>query len=242
MFDLIVSGPRHQSTAASVALSVAGHVVALGLLVVLPLMYATDSLPNVPTMMAIGAAEPAPPPPPPPPPPAPEAEPAKAQPLPREAFAAPVEAPSEIRPELPGAIEYGGEGGVQGGLAGGVMGGIVSGLADAPPPPPPPPPPPEPVAPVRVGGAIKAPALIKRVDPTYPDVARLAKVSGMVILEAVVGKTGLVESVQVLRSVKFFDQAAIDAVRQWEYSPLVLNGIPTPFVLTVTLNFRTQEK
>jgi TonB family protein len=70
----------------------------------------------------------------------------------------------------------------------------------------------------------------------------MAKVGGMVILEAVVGADGKVESVQVLRSVKFLDRAALDAVKQWQYSPLVLNGIPTPFILTVTLNFRTVEK
>jgi protein TonB len=78
-----------------------------------------------------------------------------------------------------------------------------------------------------------------RVEPIYPDVALLAKVGGMVILEAVVRADGSVESVKVLRSVKFLDGAAIEAVKQWKYSPLVLNGVPTPFVLTVMLNFHT---
>src|SRR4029453_9206508 len=112
----------------------------------------------------------------------------------------------------------------------------------APPPPPPPPPPapaPKPTLPVRIGGNINAPALLKRVEPTYPDVALMAKVSGMVILEAVVGADGSVESVKILRSIKFLDNAAIEAVKQGKYSPLILNGIPTPFVLTVTLNFHT---
>ena len=157
-------------------------------------------------------------------------------------LAAPVEAPSQIVPEPPGPISLGGEGGVEGGIVGGVAGGIVGGLVAAPPPPPPLPPPPQPKGPVRIGGAIQAPALVMRVEPTYPDVALMAKVGGLVILEAVVGSDGKVESVQVLRSVKFLDQAAIDAVKQWQYSPLVLNGVPTPFVLTVTLNFRTQER
>jgi protein TonB len=91
---------------------------------------------------------------------------------------------------------------------------------------------------VRIGGAIKAPGLVKRVDPVYPDIALMAKVNGTVILEAIVGADGSVESVRVLRSVKFLDQAAIEAVKQWRYSPLVLNGVPTPFVLSVTLSFR----
>jgi protein TonB len=49
-----------------------------------------------------------------------------------------------------------------------------------------------------------------------------------------------VEQVRILRSVKFLDQAAIDAVKQWRYSPLVLNGIKERFVLTVTLSFNLQ--
>jgi protein TonB len=95
--------------------------------------------------------------------------------------------------------------------------------------------------PVRIGGNIQAPALVKRVEPVYPDIALVAKVTGLVILEASVGVDGTVESVRVLRSVKFLDQAAVDAVKQWKYSPLVLNGVPTPFVLSVTLNFSVKE-
>jgi protein TonB len=94
---------------------------------------------------------------------------------------------------------------------------------------------------VRIGGNVSAPALVKRVEPIYPDMALMAKVGGMVILEAVVGADGSVESVKVLRSVKFLDEAALEAVKQWRYSPLILNGIPTPFVLTVTLNFHTKS-
>src|SRR6185437_879354 len=97
---------------------------------------------------------------------------------------------------------------------------------------------PKPAAPVRIGGNISTPALVKRVEPVYPDLALMAKVGGMVILEAVVNTDGTVESVKVLRSVKFLDNAAVEAVKQWRYSPLILNGVPTPFILTVTLNFR----
>ena len=128
--------------------------------------------------------------------------------------------------------------GVEGGVAGGTLGGIVGGLIDAPPPPPPPPPAPAaPQQPVRIGGQISAPELLQRVEPVYPEIAVIAKVTGTVILEAVVATDGTVESVKVLRPVKFLEQAAIDAVRQWRYKPLILNGVPTPFVLTVTLTF-----
>jgi protein TonB len=90
---------------------------------------------------------------------------------------------------------------------------------------------------VRIGGNIEAPALIKRVEPVYPNIAMVANVTGIVILEATVSADGRVEAVKVLRSVKLLDQAAVEAVRQWRYSPLVLNGVPSPFVLSVTLSF-----
>jgi protein TonB len=130
------------------------------------------------------------------------------------------------------------ESGVEGGVIGGVAGGVVSGLVTIlPPPAPPPPPPPPSTGPVRIGGQIKAPALLHRVEPVYPDIAVLAKVTGVVILEATVDIDGAVTSVRVLQSRGLLDKAAIGAVKQWQYSPLVLNGIPTSFVLTVTLNF-----
>jgi protein TonB len=145
---------------------------------------------------------------------------------------------SELGVNAPAALE-GIEGGVDGGVSGGVVSGIVGGLTGAaPPPPPPPPPPPAPAKPVRIGGQISAPALLRRVEPEYPGIASAARLTGIVILEAVVDKEGCIESVRVLRSRHpFLDHAAIDAVKQWQYSPLVLNGIATPFVLTVTFNF-----
>ena len=77
-----------------------------------------------------------------------------------------------------------------------------------------------------------------RVEPEYPELAAAAQLTGMVILEASVGADGCVSSVRVLRSRHpFLDKAATDALKQWHYSPLVLNGIETPFVLTVTFNF-----
>ena len=159
-------------------------------------------------------------------------------------FAAPVEAPGAIEPERLSARDEsiaGALGGVEGGVPGGVTGGVVGGILSSTPPPPPPPPPPAPVAaraPVRIGGQITAPALLHRVEPTYPEMAQFAQLSGMVILEAVVGTDGCVESVKILRSRHLLlDKASKEALLQWRYSPLVLNGIPAAFVLTVTFNF-----
>jgi protein TonB len=120
-----------------------------------------------------------------------------------------------------------------------VVGGVVGGLPEATPPPPPPP---APRAPVRVGGRIQAPALVKRVEPFYPALAVSAHVEGVVILEALVDEQGRVVEMKVLRSAgALLDDAAMTAVRQWRYSPLVLNGIHTRFLLTVTLSFNLED-
>jgi protein TonB len=91
--------------------------------------------------------------------------------------------------------------------------------------------------PVRVGGAIKTPEQTKRVNPPYPPEAQAANVQGVVIMEATVGADGKVTNVRVLRSIPLLDQAAMDAVRQWEYAPTLVNGVAVPVVMTVTVNF-----
>ncbi len=92
-------------------------------------------------------------------------------------------------------------------------------------------------APVRVGGQIKPPTKIKDVAPVYPAIARDARVQGAVVVEATIGPDGKVEDARVVRSIPLLDQAALDAVKQWEYMPTLLNGVPTPVVVTVTINF-----
>jgi protein TonB len=150
--------------------------------------------------------------------------------------AAPIEAPKEIVPERPSAaVGEGVPGGIEG-VPGGVIGGVVGGLPEAPPPPPPPPP----AAPVRVGGSIKQPTKIKDVKPVYPPIAQSARVSGVVIIEATIGTDGRVKEAKVLRSIPLLDQAALDAVRQWQFTPTLLNGVPVPVIMTVTVNFTLQ--
>jgi periplasmic protein TonB len=247
MFDLItesIERPLRETSLGSRIISIVGHVVVLLMVVVLPVLFAADALPPVPPVMMafVAAASAPPPPPPPPPPPAPRAAtPAAARPAQTtNQFAAPIEAPTEIRPEpaVPSARALDGvEGGLEGGVPGGIVGGIVGDIV-SPPPPPPPPPPPQPRAPVRIGGNISAPQLLRRVEPEYPDLAVSAHVHGMVIIEAVVNPQGCVESVKVLRSPhRLLERAAVNALTQWQYSPLILNGSPVPFVLTVTFTF-----
>ncbi len=150
--------------------------------------------------------------------------------------AAPVEAPREIVPETPMpsvGVSAGVPGGVAGGVPGGVVGGIVGGLPEAPPPPPP-------TQPVRVGGNIKTPTKIRDVKPVYPPIAQSARVAGMVIIEATIGADGRVKNAKVLRSIPLLDQAALDAVKQWTFTPTLLNGVPVPVIMTVTVNFTLQ--
>jgi protein TonB len=217
----------------TVPLSIIAHVVLFAAVIIIPLM-ATDMLPTPPSMMAFVGAPPTPPPPPPPPPSA--APPPKTPQPVANPNAAPIEAPKQIVPETPSVgISEGVPGGVEGGVPGGVMGGVVGGLPEAPPPPPPPP-----QAPVRVGGAIKQPTKLKNVPPVYPPIAQSARVQGVVIIEATIGADGKVKDAKVLRSIPLLDQAALDAVKQWVFTPTLLNNVPVPVIMTVTVNFTLQ--
>ena len=90
---------------------------------------------------------------------------------------------------------------------------------------------------MRVGGNIQAPKKVKDVNPVYPPIAQSARVQGVVILEATIGPNGNVQDVRVLRSIPLLDAAAIEAVKQWSYTPTLLNGVPVPVIMTVTVNF-----
>ena len=83
----------------------------------------------------------------------------------------------------------------------------------------------------------KAPRKIKDAKPVYPQIAQQAKIQGIVIIEAIIGKDGSVKEARVLRPVPMLDQAALDAVRKWKYSPTLLNGQPVEVVMTVTVTF-----
>jgi protein TonB len=100
-----------------------------------------------------------------------------------------------------------------------------------------PPMPVQPAAPIRLGGDIKPPIRTKYVAPRYPDIARLNHVGGIVIIDAIIDSEGKVANARVLRSVPLLDEAALEAVRAWEYAPALLNGTPTAVIMTVTVRF-----
>jgi protein TonB len=246
MFDLITGKAGHLPSHATLPIIVSTTVQALAVATVLalPILFVAEQIPEIPTMMAFVAPPPAPPPPPPPPMqrPAPAKPVAQASPAPSTSnLVAPIEAPRSIEPEpaAPGYLDEGVPGGVEGGVPGGIAGGVVGGL----PEPPPPPPPAANRAPIRIGGQIQAPTLVHRVEPFYPPTAVDARLQGIVILEAVVDRDGTVAEVKVLRSANgLLDREAVLAVKQWRYSPLVLNGQRERFVLTVTLSFHLEVK
>ena len=237
LIDSDVSAHRTQQ-AKTWPVSIAFHVLIVAAIVILPILQ-SGLLPEPASAVKAFFVEPmsAPPPPPPPPPPAPRAaRPRPVAPKPvvmdDNAFVAPVEVPQELVPEegLDLGVEGGVPGGVEGGVPGGVVGGVVGGLPDAPPPPP--------QKAIRVGGQIKEPKKLKHVNPEYPDIAKQARVQGVVILECTISPQGKVTDVKILRGIPLLDQAAVGAVRQWVYTPTLLNGVPVPVIMTVTVNFK----
>ena len=93
---------------------------------------------------------------------------------------------------------------------------------------------------MRVGGTIKAPTKVRNVNPVYPQDALDAKVQGVVIMEARIERDGTVSRARVLKSIPMLDDAAVEAVRQWQFTPTMMNGEPVPIMMTVTVNFTLQ--
>jgi protein TonB len=230
----VVSEPdRAQSRrrALTLPVSVAFHAVALGGVVLIPIL--GSDIPPDPAGSAVRAFFVEPVSPPPPPPPAAKAPAAhvapKAPAEPAATFTAPVEeTPEQVVPEAADlGFDPGVTGGVEGGVPGGVVGGVVGGLPEAPPPP----------QPVRVGGAIKEPKKLRHVDPVYPQVAAVARIQGIVVLECTLSPEGRVADVKVLRSIPLLDAAAVVAVKQWVFTPTLFNGVPVPAIMTVNVRF-----
>jgi protein TonB len=151
--------------------------------------------------------------------------------------AAPIEAPSTVAPDTtssdsPHGAADGVDGGVAGGIAGGVVGGVVGGdVAGGGPREAPP------SGPIRLRAGIDPPRKIKDVKPAYPMIALASFKRGTVIIEATVGVDGKVLAATILRSVRFLDEAALTAVRQWEYLPARMNGVPVTVIMTVLVEF-----
>lgn len=226
--DVVCSHARANSKWYTVPLSFVVHTLVLAVIIVAPLI-ATDMLPKpraimefvTPYVPVVPAA----------PPQAPRVAPSSSAAV---TSGAPLVAPETIGVESgvifePGPVDTTG--------IDGIIGGDIGQIAvDAPPLVLP-----APAGPLVVGGRIKPPARTKYVAPQYPDIAQKAKLQGVVILEAVIGADGKVEQARVLRSLPLLDEAALAAVRAWEYTPTLLNGQPTPVIMTVTVQFRLSQ-
>jgi protein TonB len=172
--------------------------------------------------------------------PAPTPAPAPAARSEAHAAVAPIEAPSSVTPEtgaerqanastVDGGLPGGSPTGVVGGVVGGVPGGVTGGTAGGSPP-----------VPVRVGPNMTSPRKIKDLKPVYPAGTLQGRTQGAVILDVTIGTDGRVQDAKVIRSVPLLDAAAIEAVRQWEYTPSLLNGVAVAVVMTVIVNFAMQ--
>jgi protein TonB len=90
---------------------------------------------------------------------------------------------------------------------------------------------------VRVSQGVTAGLLVRKVQPDYPPLARQARIQGSVILKAVISKTGHVEGLQVVSGHPMLTASAINAVKQWQYKPYILNGQPVEVETNITVNF-----
>ena len=211
----------------TVPVSLLSHSAIVLAVVVIPLV-ATDALPEPWETMTVVLDSP-PVPAPPPPPRQPDKVPPTADPR-----IPPIAAPAGFTPEKPVDLDTSFQDKNPGFLPGDPK---FFEVGNAPPPPPVVAKPPEPV---RVGSGIRQPQRVRHVQPVYPPIAQSARISGIVIIEATIGEDGQVINARILRSVPLLDQAAIDAVRQWQYTPTLLNGVPVPVIMSVTVQFTLQ--
>jgi periplasmic protein TonB len=234
MFDQLVESTNKKKTSKvwSVWLSAGIQALILGILILIPLIY-TSALPKELLNTTFLAA----PPPPPPPPPPPAVVHVKVQPkVFQNKFEAPTVIPKKIvkivQEQQPDVGMTGGvPGGVPGGSAGGVLGGIIGGAPGGLPPPP------KPSAPLRVGGNVMAAKLLHQVQPEYPQIAKMAHVSGTVVLHAIIAEDGTIQQLTFISGPALLMHSAMDAVRQWRYQPTTLNGQPTKVDTTISVVF-----
>jgi protein TonB len=126
-------------------------------------------------------------------------------------------------------------GGVPGGVPGGQMGGVIGGIISSTPVAVP-----KMATPsrIRVSQGVTAGMKIHDVSPQYPQMAKIARVQGPVVLAAVIGKDGAIQNLRVVSTASpLLNQSALDAVKQWRYRPYILNGEPVEVDTTITVNF-----
>lgn len=209
----------------------------LGVLLLLPL-YFTEALPTAQLVTFLVA------PPPPPPPPPPAAAVVRVQHVVQTDIVngqlrTPTRIPKKIEQIVEDApppsmaasgVMNGVPGGIPGGTPGGVIGGIISSTPTAIPHLAPP-------TVVRVSSGVSQGLLIRKITPTYPPLARQARIQGAVVMEAMISADGSIDNLRVISGHPMLVYAAVEAVKQWRYRPYLLNGTPVEVQTTIQVNF-----
>ncbi len=239
MFEdsLVESGGRLKTRqGATTALSFVLEILLLGVLVLLPLIF-TEALPTQQLMTMLVA------PPPPPPPPPPAAAPVVVRKIQSELDNGQLRTPTAIPKKIqmikedeappstgPAGVVGGVPGGVPGGTMGGVLGSVMSSVPTAVP---------KAATPqrVRVSQGVSQGLLIHKVTPQYPPLAQQARIQGTVVLQALIGKDGTIQNLHVISGHPMLTNAALAAVKEWQYKPYYLNGEPVEVETTINVNF-----
>jgi len=207
-------------------------------MILIPLIF-TEALPRTQLMTLLVA-----PPPPPPPPPPPAAAPVHVvRHIETDIVNGELRTPTKIPKKVemikedeapPQMASTGVVGGVPGGIPGGSMGGVLGSVLSSTPT----------VAPkiatpqrVRVSSGVQSGLLVRKVPPSYPPLARQARIQGTVILQAQISKDGNIENLQLISGHPMLAPAAIEAVKQWKYRPYLLNGEPVEVETQIQVNF-----
>jgi len=209
------------------------EAVIIGIMVLIPLIF-TEALPHAQLMMSLVA--PPPPPPPPPPPAAVRVVKQVQTDIVNGQLRTPTKIPKKveiIKEEEAPPPSMGVVGGVPGGVPGGQMNGVIGGIISNAPMAVPK----VAVQRVRVSQGVTQGMVLHKLQPTYPPLARTARVQGSVVLAAVIGKDGAIQNLHVLSGHPLLQQAALEAVKQWKYRPYILNGEPVEVDTQVTVNF-----
>jgi periplasmic protein TonB len=242
---LETSGGQRARRASATVFSLLFQCCLVGVLLLIPLWF-TDVLPRQQLMTFLAA-----PPPPPPPPAAPDSASRKVVKVASDIMNGQLRTPTQIpkkvqmikEDEAPppvmstGGVVGGVPGGIPGGQLGGVIGGIISSTSSIAAVPKLAPKNNMPVQRVRVSQGVTKGLLTNRVEPTYPPVAREARIHGEVVLTAIIDKDGNIENLQLVSGHPMLAPAAINAVKQWRYKPYLLNGQAVEVETTITVNF-----
>lgn len=246
LFYLIYSAAKTDNwKRATIPIAYIIEVIIVGVTVLIPLIY-TEALPRAQLMTFLVA------PPPPPPPPPPPAAVAPVRVIKRvtaeDIMRAPTTIPKTIaeikdEPEPPQAAAAGVVGGVPGGMPGGTPGGVLGSIITSAGAAPPPPPPPKSATPkrIRVGGQVESAKQIFAPKPEYPPLAKMARIQGVVRLEAIISRDGTIQDLKVISGHPLLVKSALEAVQRWRYQPTLLNGEPVEVVTEVDVNFTLAE-